>query len=89
MHERSFSPTLRMCRRFRLFIIDPNNVVRSISINDESVGRNVDETLRIVQAFQYADAHKGEGCPANWVPGDATIKADPFKAKEFFTEWAK
>ncbi len=37
-------------------------------INDADVGRSVDETLRTVQAFRT-----GSLCPANWVPGQATI----------------
>jgi alkyl hydroperoxide reductase subunit AhpC len=35
------------------------------TLNDAPVGRNVDETLRLVQAFQYVDEH-GEVCPVNW-----------------------
>lgn len=38
-----------------LFIIDGNGIVRQITMNDLPVGRSVDETLRLVQAFQYAD----------------------------------
>jgi alkyl hydroperoxide reductase subunit AhpC len=34
--------------------------------------RDVDETLRLVQAFQYVDKH-GEVCPAGWKPGKDTI----------------
>merc|ERR1739838_145398 len=48
-----------------LFIIDPQGVVRQITINDLPVGRSVDETLRLVQAFQYVDKN-GEVCPAGW-----------------------
>src|SRR5689334_17128042 len=40
-----------------LFIIDPKGVVRSVQVNDESVGRSVSEVLRLVRAFQYADQH--------------------------------
>lgn len=43
-----------------LFIIDPNGILRQITINDLPVGRSVDETLRLVQAFQFTDKH-GEG----------------------------
>ncbi len=46
-----------------------------MSINDLPVGRNVDETLRLVQAFQYVDKH-GEVCPASWKPGERTMVAD-------------
>lgn len=42
-------------------------------MNDLPVGRSVDETLRLVQAFQYTDMH-GEVCPANWKPGEQTVK---------------
>ena len=38
-----------------LFIIDPQGVVRQITINDLPVGRDVDETLRLVQAFQVTN----------------------------------
>lgn len=54
-----------------------------------SVGRNVEETLRLVKAFQYSDAHVGEACPASWQPGDDSIKADPWGAKEYFTKHNK
>lgn len=43
-----------------LFIIDPRGVLRQITINDLPVGRSVDETIRLVQAFQFTDKH-GEG----------------------------
>ncbi len=41
-------------------------------MNDLPVGRSVDETLRLVQAFQYTDQH-GEVCPAGWKPGSDTV----------------
>jgi alkyl hydroperoxide reductase subunit AhpC len=47
------------------YIIDGNGIVRHISISDLPVGRNVDETLRLVKAFQYTDEF-GEVCPASW-----------------------
>lgn len=43
-----------------LFIIDEKGILRQITINDLPVGRSVDETLRLVQAFQFTDKH-GEG----------------------------
>ncbi|KAI3390077.1 hypothetical protein SNEBB_004439 [Seison nebaliae] len=66
-----------------LFIIDDKGVVRQITVNDLPVGRCVNETLRLVQAFQFTDRN-GEVCPANWQPGKKTIRADPEKSKEFF-----
>ena len=67
-----------------LFIIDDKQVLRQITINDLPVGRNVDEVLRLVQAFQYTDKH-GEVCPAGWQQGKATIKPNPKDSKEYFS----
>mmetsp|Transcript_11330 Transcript_11330/g.12948 ORF Transcript_11330/g.12948 Transcript_11330/m.12948 type:complete len:209 (-) Transcript_11330:132-758(-) len=58
------------------YIIDKKGVLRHMSINDTPVGRNVDEVLRLVEAFQFADEN-GEVCPANWKKGKKTLKADP------------
>lgn len=48
-----------------LYIINPKGVLVQATLNDAPVGRNVDETLRLVQAFQFVDEH-GEVCPVNW-----------------------
>lgn len=66
-----------------LFIIDPQGVTRQITINDLPVGRDVDETLRLLQAFQYTDKH-GEVCPAGWKPGMKTMKPDPHGSQDYF-----
>ena len=50
------------------FIIDPEGVVRHMLVNDLDVGRNVDETLRTLQALQT-----GQLCPASWEPGEPTL----------------
>lgn len=70
-----------------LYIIDTKGVIRQITINDLPVGRSVDETLRLIKAFQFADEH-GEVCPANWQPKSKTI--NPKKAGEYFvSEFSK
>ncbi|XP_008320402.1 thioredoxin-dependent peroxide reductase, mitochondrial [Cynoglossus semilaevis] len=66
-----------------LFIIDPNGVVRHTSVNDLPVGRSVEETLRLVKAFQFVETH-GEVCPASWTPKSPTIKPTPEGSKEYF-----
>jgi len=66
-----------------LFIIDPEGVVRQMSINDLPVGRSVDETLRLIKAFQFVEKH-GEVCPANWQPDAPTIKPTPTDSLEYF-----
>jgi alkyl hydroperoxide reductase subunit AhpC len=65
------------------FIIDDKGILRQITINDLPVGRNVEETLRLVEALQFTDKH-GEVCPANWKKGSASMKPDPTKSKEYF-----
>lgn len=55
-----------------LFIISPTGIIRHATLNDPPVGRNVDEILRLVQAYQFTDEH-GEVCPSGWTPGAATI----------------
>ncbi|BBL85904.1 thioredoxin peroxidase (chromatophore) [Paulinella micropora] len=67
-----------------LFIIDPAGVVMHATVNNLPVGRNVEETLRVLQAFQYVQANPDEVCPANWTPGQKTMKPDPKGSKEFF-----
>ncbi len=52
------------------FIIDPQGILRSIEINDNSVGRSGKEALRKLQATQYVASHDGKVCPASWQPGD-------------------
>lgn len=68
-----------------LFIIDGKGILRQITMNDLPVGRSVDETLRLVQAFQYTDKH-GEVCPAGWKPGGATIIPNPEDKLKYFSK---
>ncbi|GLE04578.1 hypothetical protein PINS_up013547 [Pythium insidiosum] len=65
------------------FIIDREGNLRQMTVNDLPVGRNVDEILRLVEAFQFVDEH-GEVCPANWKKGAKTMKADPKGSLEYF-----
>jgi peroxiredoxin (alkyl hydroperoxide reductase subunit C) len=52
-----------------LYIIDPKGVLQYQVIHNLDVGRSVDETIRVLQAFQT-----GSLCPANWKPGQPTLK---------------
>jgi len=71
-----------------LFVIDERGILRSYTINDAPVGRSVDETIRLIKAFQYSDLH-GEVCPANWKPGESTIKPDQDEKQEYFKKTYK
>jgi len=59
-----------------VFIIDPRNVIRAMIYYPMSLGRNVDEILRIVEALQTADANACS-TPANWQPGESVIVPAP------------
>ena len=50
------------------FIVDPDGIIRFVSVNDLSVGRNVDEVLRVLDALQT-----DELCPCNWKEGEKTL----------------
>ncbi len=52
------------------FIVDPEGVIRFVSVNDLSVGRNPQEVLRVLDALQT-----DELCPCNWQKGDEVLKA--------------
>jgi peroxiredoxin (alkyl hydroperoxide reductase subunit C) len=67
-----------------LFIIDKEGIIQHATINNLAFGRNVDETLRVLQAIQYVQSHPDEVCPANWQPGEQTMKPDPVGSKEYF-----
>ncbi len=68
-----------------IFIIDDKGILQTYTVNNLSVGRSVDEALRLIEAYQFVAEH-GEVCPANWKPGAATMKADPEGSKEYFSK---
>lgn len=56
------------------FVISPDGVLVGSEINYFNVGRNMDELVRKVKAFQYVREHPAEVCPAKWEPGKKTLK---------------
>jgi len=56
------------------FLIGRDGIVRHQLINDLPLGRNVDETIRTVDALQFHEQH-GEVCPAGWKKGESGMKA--------------
>jgi len=56
-----------------LFLIDKEGVVRHQLVNDRTLGRNVDEAIRIWHAMQLTEKD-GEVCPANWKQGEEAMK---------------
>jgi len=56
-----------------LFLIDKEGIVHHALVNNLALGRNVDDTLRVLDALQFHEKH-GEVCPANWRQGDEAMK---------------
>jgi len=56
------------------FIVSPEGMIKSMEVNDNSIGRTASEVFRKLQAAQYVAAHGGEVCPASWKPGQSTLK---------------
>jgi peroxiredoxin (alkyl hydroperoxide reductase subunit C) len=67
------------------FIIDQNGVVRSQTVNDLPLGRNFDESIRVVEALQFHEEH-GEVCPAGWSKGDKGMTASPDGVAAYLSE---
>lgn len=58
-----------------LFFIDKDGIVRHQLVNDDPLGRSVDEALRVVKGWQFFE-EKGQVCPANWDEGKEGMAAD-------------
>jgi NADH-dependent peroxiredoxin subunit C len=78
-------PTGRLCREFGTyledegvalrgsFLVDPDGVLKTMEIHDNSIGRSMHELLRKLQAASYVRDHQGEVCPASWAPGEKAL----------------
>ena len=70
------------------FLIDQQGVVRHQLVNDLPLGRNVDETLRMIDALKFFQEH-GEVCPAGWSKGKKGMKADASGVADYLENHAK
>jgi peroxiredoxin (alkyl hydroperoxide reductase subunit C) len=68
------------------FIIDPDFVIRAMEVLTPEVGRNPDELLRQVKAFQHVRA-TGEVTPSGWQPGQVTLKPGPALVGKVWQVW--
>jgi len=55
-----------------VFVLDKENTVQSIVINNLSLGRNISEFIRLIDALQFVEKH-GQVCPANWNVGQKAM----------------
>lgn len=70
------------------FIIDPDGIVQGFEVLTPPVGRNVNETLRQIQAFQLVRNSKGsEATPSGWKPGKITLKPGPDLVGKVWEVW--
>ena len=72
-----------------VFLIDPDGVLQVAEVLNASMGRDVDEILRLVQGAQYVYAKRDEALPACWKPGDATLKPSEDLVGKVWTTWKK
>ncbi|MEK7432369.1 MAG: peroxiredoxin [Cyanobacteriota bacterium] len=56
-----------------LFLIDKEGIIRHLLINDDGLGRSVDESLRLLSALQFTEKN-GQVCPANWQEGQEALE---------------
>lgn len=71
------------------FLIDPDGVIQAMEVLTPPVGRNVDETLRQIQAFQLVrKTGGGEVTPSGWTPGGKVLKPGPDLVGNVWREWS-
>ena len=69
------------------FLIDPDGVLQVAEVLNESMGRDVDEILRLIQGAQYVYSRKDEALPACWKPGQATLKPGEDLVGKVWQSW--
>jgi peroxiredoxin 2/4 len=57
------------------YLVDESGVVFHESVNHMPLGRNVNEYIRLIDAYTHVQT-KGEVCPANWEEGKDAMTAD-------------
>ena len=70
------------------FLIDPDGIIQAMEVLTPPVGRNVNETLRQVQAFQLVRESKGtQATPSGWKPGKPTLQPGPDLVGKVWEAW--
>lgn len=68
------------------FIIDPDFKIQAMEVLTAEVGRNPDELLRQVKAYQHV-RETGEVTPSGWQPGDTTLTPGPALVGRVWEVW--
>lgn len=70
------------------FLIDPDGIIQAMEMVSPPVGRNVNELIRQIQAFQHVRKTKGaEATPSGWRPGKTTLKPGPDLVGKVWEVW--
>lgn len=69
------------------FLIDPDGIIQAMEILTPPVGRNVEELIRQVKAYQHV-RETGEATPSGWHPGGKTLKPGPELVGKVWKEWS-
>ena len=70
------------------FLIDPDGIIQAMEVLTPPVGRNIDEFVRQVKAFQLVrEAGGAEATPAGWEPGKETLKPGPDLVGKVWKVW--
>ena len=56
------------------FVVDPDGIIKAYEVHDNAIGRSAAELLRKLQAAKFVREHGDNVCPANWKPGEKTLK---------------
>jgi peroxiredoxin (alkyl hydroperoxide reductase subunit C) len=70
------------------FLIDREGVVKAAVLHHPDLGRNIDETIRVLDALQHTEKH-GEVCPANWRDGEDAMKPTAEGVSNYLSKHAK
>ena len=68
------------------FIIDPDGIIQGMEVLTPTVGRNINETIRQVKAFQHV-RKTGEVTPSDWNPGEKTLTPGPDLVGKVWKIW--
>lgn len=71
------------------FLIDPDGVLQVAEVLNESMGRDVEEILRLIRGAQYVYSRKDEQLPACWQPGQETLKPGEDLVGKVWQTWKK
>jgi peroxiredoxin (alkyl hydroperoxide reductase subunit C) len=68
------------------FIVDPDGIIRAMEVLTPEVGRNPDELVRQIKAFQHV-RDTGQVTPSGWQPGQTTLEPGPDLVGKVWQEW--